>query len=379
MDIFAVITKPTLLLDEQRCRANIARMAQKAQRWNVRFRPHFKTHQSAVIGEWFRPFSVTGITVSSLDMAEYFAAHGWQDITIAFPVNLRQAAGINTLAKSIHLELLAESVETITYLAENLAAPVDLWLKADVGAQRTGIPVGNHAAFIALAQAACKSPRLNFRGILTHAGHTYHASSVQAVREIYSRSVKEMQSARNALVEASFPQTQISWGDTPTCSLIDDLSSVDEIRPGNFVLYDAMQLSIGSCRQEDIAAAVACPIVALHPDRNQAVIYGGAIHLSKDHFTEGQTARYGLIALPQENGWSAPVPGSFVSSLSQEHGIVRIPAAELAKLHVGDLLVILPAHSCLAVNLYHEYLTLTGESIPIMGQIKSMAIFKIGD
>lgn len=366
MDIFTGITKPTLLLDEARCRANIARMAQKAQRSKVRFRPHFKTHQSAVIGEWFHPHGVTGITVSSLEMAEYFAAHGWQDITIAFPVNLRQIDGINTLAKSIHLELLAESLETITFLAENLAVPVDLWLKADVGAQRTGIPVGDHVAFIALAQAARKSPRLNFHGILTHAGHAYHAGSVSAVREIYAGSIREMQAARNSLVEAGFPQTQISWGDTPTCSLIDDLSAVDEIRPGNFALYDAMQLSIGSCRQEDIAAAVACPIVALHPARNQAVIYGGAIHLSKDYYTEGQKARYGLAALPEESGWSAPIPDCVVSSLSQEHGIVRMPAAELAKLKVGGLLIILPAHSCLAVNLHREYLTLTGERIPIM-------------
>src|SRR6476620_10300974 len=89
------ITRPTLLLDEARCRRNIERMASKARRSNVRFRPHFKTHQSAQIGEWFREAGVNAITVSSVKMAEYFASHGWDDITIAFPANWREIEAIN--------------------------------------------------------------------------------------------------------------------------------------------------------------------------------------------------------------------------------------------------------------------------------------------
>ena len=58
------IVKPTMLLDERRVRANIARMAQRARDNGVRFRPHFKTHQSAQIGAWFREEGVTAITVS---------------------------------------------------------------------------------------------------------------------------------------------------------------------------------------------------------------------------------------------------------------------------------------------------------------------------
>ena len=34
------------------------------------FRPHFKTHQSAEIGSWFRDFGVTRITVSSRESAD---------------------------------------------------------------------------------------------------------------------------------------------------------------------------------------------------------------------------------------------------------------------------------------------------------------------
>jgi D-serine deaminase-like pyridoxal phosphate-dependent protein len=366
MDIFSTITQPTLLLDEARCLANIQRMVEKAKHNGVRFRPHFKTHQSAVIGEWFRPHGVTTITVSSVGMAQYFATHGWDDIAIAFPINLRQMEEINTLAATIHLELLAESSESIRFLAERLRAPVDVWLKADVGAHRSGIPVDNYEAFIGLAKQAAKSPKLNVRGVLTHAGHTYHAGTPDAVREIYIDGVEKMTALKIALQHAGFPHTELSWGDTPSCSLVTDLSVLDEMRPGNFVLYDAIQLLLGSCLEENIAAAVACPVVAVHPERNQAVIYGGAIHLSKDSFVVGSTTEYGLLALPENGAWGKHIPGAYVASLSQEHGLANLAPEDLAKIKVGDLLLVLPAHLCLTVNLFKEYLTLTGERIPIM-------------
>lgn len=366
MDIFATLTRPTLLLDEARCRRNIQRMAEKAQRSGVRFRPHFKTHQSATIGEWFRPHDTTAITVSSVGMAQYFAAHGWNDITIAFPVNLREIREIDALAHTIHLGLLAESNEAIRFLAGHLSAPVDVWLKADVGAQRTGIPVDDHATFITLAHEAAKSPMLRLRGVLTHAGHTYHAASPDAVRQIYRDGVSKLSALKTAMQRAGFPQIELSWGDTPTCSLVEDLSGLDEIRPGNFVHYDAMQLQLGVCREDDLAAAVACPVVAVHPERNQAVLYGGAIHLSKDSFPVKGVPWYGLLALPGKEKWGRLIPGAYVTSLSQEHGVVTLPAKHLSKIKVGDLLVVIPAHACLAVDLSAEYVTLTGEHIPIM-------------
>ena len=95
------ITKTTLLLDKSKAFANIEFMAKKAQRCGVRLRPHFKTHQSAQIGEWFRQHEIDAITVSSVEMAQYFARHGWRDITIAIPVNLREIDAINQLAQKV--------------------------------------------------------------------------------------------------------------------------------------------------------------------------------------------------------------------------------------------------------------------------------------
>ncbi|MDD4646297.1 MAG: alanine racemase, partial [Bacteroidales bacterium] len=73
-------------------------MAAKASRSGVIFRPHFKTHQSLTIGRWFREAGTRYITESSLVAAGYFASDGWNDITVAIPVNLREIDQINRLA-----------------------------------------------------------------------------------------------------------------------------------------------------------------------------------------------------------------------------------------------------------------------------------------
>ncbi len=68
------ITRPTLVVDRARAERNIARMAAKAAASGTRFRPHVKTHQSPGIAAWYRAAGVDAITVSSVAMAERFAA-----------------------------------------------------------------------------------------------------------------------------------------------------------------------------------------------------------------------------------------------------------------------------------------------------------------
>jgi len=359
------IEKPTLLLDEQKVKRNISRMAEKANRCGVRLRPHFKTHQSAIIGEWFRAQGVTDITVSSVDMALYFAQHGWDDITIAFPVNWLEIDKINHLAGTIRLNLLVESVETVQFLTAHLQHPTSFWLKVDTGYGRTGIPWTNQEQFAEVAEAVTAASQLTLMGLLTHAGHAYGPITKDAAAQVYHETVFRLQAVRESL---PYAELLISLGDTPTTTLVDELTAIDEIRPGNFVFYDYMQAYNGVCSVDDIAIALACPVVARHPERQELVIYGGAVHLSKEHLTlpDGRL-HFGAIALPTDTGWSTPVPHSFVHRLSQEHGLIYADSTFIDQVRIGDLLLVLPIHSCLTANLRQSYLTLDGQTIPMAG------------
>ena len=355
------IDKPTAILNSTIARRNIERMAAKAQRSGVHFRPHFKTHQSAAVGEWFRDYGVTAITVSSVSMAAYFADQGWQDITIAIPVNWLEIERINDLAGRIQLHLLVESVDTAQFLAANLAYPVHIWLKIDAGYHRTGLLWDDAAAIRSVADAVQASAKMQLMGGLTHSGHTYGTQSTAQIESIYQQTVERLQTVKNSLGIEHF---QISIGDTPSCSVVGDFSAVNEIRPGNFVFYDWMQVQLGSCTWEDVAVAVACPVIAKHADRQTIILYGGGVHFSKDHLkTADGATHFGAVVQWQGDGWSAPVANTYLASVAQEHGIIKTDAAFFEQVQIGDVLLVLPVHSCMTCDLLKQYQTVEGNML----------------
>jgi D-serine deaminase-like pyridoxal phosphate-dependent protein len=323
-----------------------------------------KTHQSHEVGRWIRESGVERITVSSLRMAEYFAQDGWRDITVAFPVNILETDRINRLASYIQLNLLVESVQAVEELSPRLEFPVAFFLKVDVGYHRTGIAPENIGLIDQILAAAGNSPNLRFAGFLGHAGQTYKARGREEVRSIYRESVAGIAPLTERYAK-DHPGIITSIGDTPCCSVMEEFAGVDEIRPGNFVFYDLAQRDIGSNVEDEIAVAMVCPAVAIHPARNEVVIYGGAVHFSKDRSElAGGTEYFGQVVELGAGGWTAfPGEAPYVKSLSQEHGIVTGSPEFVNSVRVGDLIAVLPIHSCLTANLMGCYRTLDGRRI----------------
>lgn len=344
------IKKPTLIVDQIKAAQNIKRMRDKAAASKVDFRPHFKTHQSAQIGALFRKNGVQKITVSSVSMAQYFASHGWKDITIAFPVNLLELEDINILASDIKLQVLVESVYSAKKLVAHIRHTLGIFIKIDTGYHRSGLHPDD-AAIRQITEVVSQSQHLVFMGFLTHAGHTYQARGKAAILAIMEEARLQFTKLKDQFID-QFPNLILSYGDTPSCSMAENFRGFDEIRPGNFVFYDVMQYHIGSCKMEEIAVAVACPVVAIHPERQEMVVYGGGVHLSKESLEADQHFKlYGYIVMFNKETWGDPIPAAYVSSLSQEHGIVKMPEAYLSKIKPGDVIGILPIHSCLTANL----------------------------
>ncbi|PTM06601.1 MAG: alanine racemase, partial [Bacteroidetes bacterium] len=247
------IIKPTLILDEAKCKANIAFMADKARRHNLSLRPHFKTHQSLEIGRWFKDEGVSKITASSLDMAEYFAKE-WYDITVAFPVNILEIDTINRLASKVTLNVLVESVATAEFLIKHLKHSVNFLIKLNIGNGRTGLMPSNTETIDAILETTKDSDRLNFIGFLGHAGQTYKCRSKAEILKVHEVAKATIVNVKKQY-QKQYPDLIVSYGDTPSCSVAEDFEGLDELRPGNFAFYDVMQVQIGDCPYNDIAVA----------------------------------------------------------------------------------------------------------------------------
>ena len=359
------ISRPMVLLNDHICRNNIRRMAEKCQSLGIELNPHFKTHQSHQIGEWFRQEGVTRITVSSVQMAAYFAQAGWKDISIAFPCNIREIDLINSLSSEINLTLDIVSPQTARFLRKNLQSSVHFMIEIDAGYGRTGVLSDDFNTIDAILSEASKSDTLQFYGFYIHPGHTYDVSGKKAVQSVYDETLTALARLRNRY-SGRYPSLHCSVGDTPGCSMLSHFPGINEMRPGNFVFYDLVQQQVGACSYDDIAVVLAAPVVAKEPSRHEITIHGGGIHLSKDSITTDAKTLYGRIGRLTSTGWSEPIPKTWIRKLSQEHGIVACSPEFFDEVNIGDLVAVYPVHSCLMVDCMRRYLSLDETTISMM-------------
>lgn len=361
------ITRPTLILDVEKMKSNIDFMVDKGSRLNVKLVPHFKTHQSKEIGHYFLERDIQAIAVSSVLMAEYFVKNGWKDITIAFPFNRLEIPVINGFLKQgVKVKLLITDVETVAFLAEHLEGTVDLFIELDTGYNRSGVAVDDVVQIELIAKEMAKSTKTHFYGLYCHPGNTYHEDSLEAIKSLWADAIKKVNNVRDGLIVFS-NDLLIRMGDTPGCRVVEEMGGVDEIGPGNFVFYDLVMNYLNVCDESDIAVAVACPIVAKHEGRKEIIIHGGAVHFSKDYlFDENEQKFFGEVVILSEAGWSNILPEAKLISVSQEHGILKVAQELFDELKVGDVVGILPIHSCLTANLMGEYLTFSSHRLEHM-------------
>jgi D-serine deaminase-like pyridoxal phosphate-dependent protein len=342
-------TAPGLVIRKETARENIRRMSEKCRESTTLFRPHFKTHQSIETGRIYREEGIEQITVSSLNMLKYFASDGWKDFTIAVPFNLRQADEFSSLDKSLRINILSAYPGTAAALKGKLRREAGVFIKIDTGYHRTGFDPENIPEIEHEIEAIQKNPYLNFMGFLTHAGHTYHAENRKEISEIWQSSTEKLRKLKTVFASLS---PAISAGDTPGCSLADNFAGLDEVRPGNFVYYDTMQLNLGSCTFDNIAAGVCAPVLGISRKRKEVLIHCGSVHLSKDLIRIKGEPCYGLISEPSLQGWHSPLDETMVISVSQEHGIIKTTEGLLDKFIPGSAVVVIPVHSCLTVHAF---------------------------
>ena len=354
------IKNPTLIIDEKICRQNLKRMSDKASRLGLKLIPHFKTHQSLKVAEWCKDYGVDEITVSSFKMAYYFREKGFKNIHIAFPFNPLLISDLNLINnQSISIQLVNKDVTKI--VADNLTKETGFFIEIDAGYGRAGVPIGKLEEIDAILREASSSDKLKFIGFYIHAGHSYYAD-----RQGIDKIQKETQEAFRILkakYQSQFPNLVCRSGDTPTCSILEDFQYIDEIGPGNYVFYDITQAEVGSCDRADIAVALATPIVDIKPERNEILVHGGGVHLSKDMLMKDGLKNFGEVVYLNEDGWTIPSNTSFLKSISQEHGLIQASDELMAKAKIGDILGILPIHSCMTADCMRVYKTMDGEVI----------------
>ena len=345
MDDLTHLKTPAFLVDKAIVQRNCDRMRDKATRSGVIFRPHVKTHKTVEIARMQHGGAAGPITVSTLAEAEFFAGAGFRDITYAFPIAPDKLERASALARRVdRLALLVDNpiaVNALERMGSGLLCSV--FLKVDCGYHRAGVDPESDDA-LRLVERLTALEHVRFEGLLTHAGHSYNAANADEIRRVAAAET----AALTRLRERSGRPLMRSIGSTPTASVVERFVDAEEVRPGNYVFYDAFQATIGSCRMEDCAVSVLSTVVGSYPERRSMVIDAGALALSKDAGPNHVDAAFGYGLVCDE--YLRPVDAR-ITALSQEHGKVAMDDP----LPVGSRVRIIPNHSCLTAAMFDAY------------------------
>ena len=235
---------------------------------------------------------------------------------------------------------------------------VDVLVKVDVGFHRCGIDPQAAGAAEMVARVA-ELPGLRFRGLLSHAGHGYGAGSDDGDQ---ARSPTTRPGSLTALAadvaRLGVRVDEISVGATPTARFSLQHEGITEIRPGNYVYFDRTQVALGAATWNDCALTVLARVVS-RPAADRVILDCGSKTLSNDRargFTP--TPGHGVVFAALDN----PVPNEAlpIERLSEEHATVRVLEGQ-SPLQPGDLVRVLPNHSCVVSNLVDSVWLVNGE------------------
>ena len=214
-------------------------------------------------------------------------------------------------------------------------------MSVDCGYHREGVDPEDEAS-LALVRALCDSPATAFAGLYTHGGHSYSARDAAQARAIGEQERDATAGFAARLRAAGVAVPTVGVGSTPTCSNPPaHLDGIDEMHPGNYLYYDAMQAIIGSCGTDDVAVRVLTRVVGHYPKSNTLLIDCGWTGAS----VQGLGAD-GYAAFAEH-------PELRLSNFKQECGEVTSADGsplDYARYPIGGMLRILPYHSCAATH-----------------------------
>ena len=330
---------PALLLDLAALEHNCAAMSARARALGVRLRPHLKTAKSAEVAALATRGQFGGLTVSTVAEAAYFAARGYRDLTYAVGIVPGKIPALAAVAREhgAAIHLLTDDARLVRAVDEAAIAggtTFPVLVELDTGGGRGGVaPEGPDLLSVARVVACSRALRL--AGVLTHAGHSYHASSADEIACIAEQERAGAVLAAERLRAAGLPCETVSVGSTPTVVRARSLAGVTEIRPGVYTFFDLQQAALGVCTEAEIAVSVLATVIGHNRRSQRILIDAGALALSKDVSASEFRANVGYGLVRPVGGGSGFMGSLFVAEVHQEHGLIAAADGRAALGRVG--------------------------------------------
>jgi D-serine deaminase-like pyridoxal phosphate-dependent protein len=240
--------------------------------------------------------------------------------------------------------------------AAEVGATIHIQIDIDGGLHRGGISCDDQSAIERLAAEIQSLPGLRFAGITTYRSSGFPgAPSPKEAGHNEGRTLVEI---AHRLRGRGFDVSEVSAGSTPTGQWVAEVPGVTEVRAGNYVFNDLMQLASGIATEDQLALSVLCTVTS-KAQGDRLTIDGG----SKTFSGDAAGTKPATIARSVDRR-------IFVERLNEEHGMGR--TEEQVKL--GEKIRFFPYHACTCANLSDEIIGFRGERVEVVWPVQARGL-----
>lgn len=341
------IQTPAALLDLDIMEHNLRKYQDLADQYHKQIWPMTKTHKSTRLMELQMKYGARGVLCGTLDECEAAVKLGIPNVMYAYPAaterSMEKVCGLAAACVRFIIRLDdLEGAALIERIAERRNVRIFYTIILDSGLHRFGIPPRALPEFYG---EMSKFSHLTFLGLSSHPGHVY-ASTCEEDLLMYAKDEnRTMQEGVDALETMGIIPEIVSSGSTPTFRYNIDSTQIGIFHPGNYIFNDNLQISTNTASEGECALRILASVIS-HHGNSFFMCDAGAKALGIDQGAHGNHSIRGF-------GRVIGHPEVTVEALSEEVGKLHISGS--TTLRTGDMIEIIPNHSCSAANLTSCY------------------------
>ena len=326
---------PSILIDLKVMNNNIKAMQARCDDLGIQFRPHIKTHKIPDIARKQLEAGAVGIACQKVSEAEVFADAGFTDIQIPYNiVGDKKTRRLAELAQRVKVTVTVDSQDVVDGIAkavQDVGTTIDVMVELVALNNRTGTTPENA---LELAQHIVDKDGLHFAGVMMY----------PADAEIRPR----LQKTLALLAEAGIDVETVSGGGSGAILESHLIPELTEMRVGTYVFWDWRSVTKGWTTLNDCAMRIRATVVSAN-DRNRVILDSG----SKTVNAEMVDGQYGYVV---------EYPEAQLYKVNEEHGYLDFSAYDTMP-KVGDIVHIIPVHTCVVTNLHNQIYGVQGDDI----------------
>jgi D-serine deaminase-like pyridoxal phosphate-dependent protein len=326
---------PSILINLDIMENNIAVMQKRCDDLGVQFRPHIKTHKIPAIAQKQIDAGAVGIACQKVSEAEVFADAGVTDIQLPYNiVGAKKTRRLAKLAKRVKVTVTVDSktaLDGIASAAQEAGATINMMVELVSLDNRTGTTPED--AF-ELAQHIVNTDNLHFAGVMIY-------PSMARIRV-------RLQKTLSLLADAGIEVETISGGGSGAAREMHLLPELTEMRVGTYVFWDWGSVNKGWISFDDCAMRIRATVVSAN-EQSRVILDSG----SKTVNAETVDGLYGYIL---------EYPKARLHKVNEEHGYCDFSKCDTVP-KVGDIIHIIPVHTCVVTNLHNQIYGVRGDDI----------------